>query len=152
MKTSILILPLIMIASAVPALAEIHDVKAPTLEFQTIPFESTRLKEHKVLPYRFYNKMIVSVWDPVLCGQKATDPKVAIQGNKLILNYSLTKAPQNAGECALVSEFQIDNVPNKDLEVYFAGGHEPYIVASMKNCSFYKPFSEERWDCLIPAN
>lgn len=123
----------------------------PTMEFKTIIPEGPSLKEHKVMPYRFYNRMIVSVWDPVACGQKATNPEFSISGNKLILSYSLSKAPENAKQCSLVSEFQIDNVPHKDLEINFSGEHEPFVVATMKKCGFYKPTSDDVWECLAPS-
>lgn len=123
----------------------------PVLEFQTISHNAPPLKEHKILPYRFYNKVIVSVWDPIACGQKATNAEFIIQDNKLILRYSLSTASDHAKQCTLVSEFQIDNAPHKDLEINFAGGQESYIVAKMKRCEFYKPTSEDVWECLAPT-
>ena len=124
----------------------------PKLEFKEIPLQGKMPRaEHKVTPYRLYNKMIVTVWDPVSCGQKAIDPKFSITGNTLALSYSLTPGTPGAKECSLVSEFDVSNLPHRDLEVAFAGGPEPYIVVKLKKCPNYKPTSEDIYECLAPV-
>ena len=123
----------------------------PRLEFRTIPIQGAPSLEHQVTPYRLYDKMVVTVWDPVQCGQKPMNPTFSIQGNKLFLSYALSPAPAGAKSCALVSEFDVLNVPHRDLEVHFAGGPEPYIVTTLKKCPFYTPASDDIWECLAPA-
>ena len=123
----------------------------PSLEFRTIPLEGTPTSEHKVTPYRLYDKMIVTVWDPIQCGQKPVNTAFSIQGDKLFLSYALSKAPKGAKSCTLVSEFDILNVPHRDLVIEFAGGPEPYVVAKLKKCPYSKPISEDLWECLAPA-
>jgi hypothetical protein len=123
----------------------------PSLEFHTIPVEGAPTSEHKVTPYRLFDKMVITVWDPIQCGQKPVNPAFSIQGNKLFLSYALSPAPAGAKSCTLVSEFDVLNVPHRDLEVHFAGGPEPYIVATLKKCPFYKPTSDDIWECLAPA-
>jgi hypothetical protein len=122
----------------------------PSMEFHTIPIQGAPTLEHKVTPYRLFDKMIVTVWDPIQCGQKPVNPAFSIQGNKLFLSYALSNAPEGAKSCTLVSEFDILNVPHRDLEVQFAGGPEPYVVAKLKKCPFSKPKSEDIWECLLP--
>lgn len=124
---------------------------APRLEFRAIPFEGAPVLEHKVTPYRIFDKMIVTVWDPVACGQKPINPAFSIQGNKLYLSYSLTPAVANAKSCTLLSQFDVHDVPHRELEVNFAGGPEPYTVASLKTCPGYKPSTDDIWACLAPA-
>ena len=123
----------------------------PRMEFRTIPFEGAPSAEHKVTPYRFFDKVVVTVWDPVACGQKPVNPTFSIQGEKLHVAYSLTAAGAKATPCTLVSEFDVLDVPNRELVVSFAGGPEPYIVSSMKKCPFYSPSSGDIWECLVPA-
>jgi len=36
--------------------------------------------------------MIVTVWDPVVCGQKPVGPAFSIKGDKLYLSYALSPA------------------------------------------------------------
>jgi hypothetical protein len=123
----------------------------PRLKFVTIPFEGSTTNEHKVMPYRFYDKVVVTVWDPIACGQKPLDPNFSIQGDKLLLSYSLSPAAAKAKPCTLVSEFTVTGVPHRDFEVGFAGGTEPYVIATMRKCPFYKPTSNDIWECLAPA-
>lgn len=123
----------------------------PSLEFRTIPVEGTPISEHKVTPYRLYDKMVVTVWDPIQCGQKPVSPAFSIQGDKLFLSYALSPAPAGAKSCTLVSEFDVLHVPHRDLEVQFAGGPEPYVVAKLKKCPYFSPASDDIWECLAPA-
>ena len=125
--------------------------RAPRLEFHTIPVEGALTSEHKVTPYRLFDKMVVTVWDPVFCGQKPISPAFSIQGDKLFLSYALSPAPSEAKRCTLISEFDVLNVPHRDLVVQFAGGPEPYVVATLKKCPYYKPTSDDIWECLAPA-
>jgi hypothetical protein len=124
---------------------------APTLEFRTIPVEGVLMPDHKVTPYRLFDKVVVTVWDPVSCGQKPLDPKFSIQGDKLFLSYDLTPPLPNAKQCTLVSEFDVLNAPHRDFEVHFAGGPEPYVVAKFTKCPHYSPKSDDIWECLAPA-
>lgn len=124
---------------------------APRLEFRTIPVEGTPVLEHKVTPYRLRDKMVVTVWDPVYCGQKPIDPAFSIQGEKLFLSYALSSAPAEGKRCTLVSEFDVSNVPHRDIQVNFAGGPEPYTVATLRKCPNYSPATEDIWECLAPA-
>ncbi|OIQ68856.1 hypothetical protein GALL_495460 [mine drainage metagenome] len=114
------------------------------------PAQGVSMPGHRVTPYRLYDKMVVTVWDPIRCGQKPTDPAFSIQGNKLLLSYKLSPAQPEAESCTLISEFDVLNVPHRDLEVQFAGGPEPYVVAKLKKCQFYSPVSEDIWECLAP--
>jgi len=123
----------------------------PSLEFRTIPVEGVPMSEHKVTPYRLYDKMVITVWDPIQCGQKPVNPAFSIQGDKLFLSYALSPALAGAKACTLVSEFDVLNVPHRDLEVNFAGGPEPYIVTTLKKCPYYSPTSDDIWECLAPA-
>jgi hypothetical protein len=123
----------------------------PSLEFRTIPIEGAPASEHKVTPYRLFDKMIVTVWDPVSCGQRPVNPAFSIQGDKLFLSYALSPAPSEAKHCTLISEFDVLNVPHRDLVIEFAGGPEPYVVATLKKCPYYKPTSDDIWECLAPA-
>ena len=123
----------------------------PRLAFRTIPIEGVPSTEHKVTPYRLYDKLIVTVWDPVTCGQKPHDAAVSIKGSTVFLSYMLSDAKGEAKACTLVSEFEVTDVPNRDLEIQFAGGVEPYIVAKMKKCPYYTPTGGDIWECLVPA-
>lgn len=123
----------------------------PSLEFRAIPIEGAPAPEHRVTPYRLFDKIVVTVWDPVACGQKPVNPAFSIQGDKLFLSYALSPADPKAKSCTLVSEFDVSNAPHRDLEIQFAGGPEPYVVATMKKCPFYKPSSDDIWECLAPA-
>jgi hypothetical protein len=122
----------------------------PRLEFHTIPVEGAPNGEHKVTPYRLQDKMVVTIWDPIACGQKPVDPTFSIDGNTLSLTYALTPAAKDAKRCTLVSEFDIVNVPHRDFNVRFAGGAEPYSVATMKQCPYYTPSTNDIWECLAP--
>jgi hypothetical protein len=50
----------------------------PKLEFRTIPVEGAPVSGHKVTPYRLYDRMVVTVWDPIKCGQKPLNPSFSI--------------------------------------------------------------------------
>jgi hypothetical protein len=137
---------------AVTVLAQTQGpVKVPRLEFRTIPIEGVNSPDHKVTPYRIFDTVIVTVWDPIACGQKPTDPAFIIEGNKVLLSYKLTAAAPNAKACTLVSEFDLMDAPNRELEVGFAGGPEPYVIAQMRKCPYYTPSSADIWECLTPA-
>lgn len=123
---------------------------APRLEFRTIPIEGADSSVHSVTPYRIYDRVVVTVSDPVACGQKPKDPAMAIEGNRLSLSYKLTPASPVAKACTLISEFVVLNAPKRDLEVSFAGGPEPYVVARMRKCPFYEPKTADIWECLAP--
>lgn len=123
----------------------------PNLEFRTIPVEGAPNLEHKVTPYRIFDKMIVTVWDPIYCGQKPTNPAFSIQGDKLLLSYDLSSAPAGGKRCTLVSEFDVTNVPHRDLEVHFAGGPELFTIATLRKCPNYSPASQDIWECLAPV-
>ena len=123
-----------------------------TMEFQAIPLEGHPLgAAHVVIPYRFYDKIIVTVQDPVICGQKPLNPSFKIEGKDLQLKYELSPPPTGSPKsCFLVSEFSIFNVPHLDLNVNFAGGNEPYIVTKLIKCPYYKPKTEDIYECLVP--
>ena len=142
------------LALSIVAFAELPEsTGVPTLEFRAIPLEGGGgSSEHKVTPYRLFDKMVVTVWDPVACGQKALNPAFSIIEDKLFLSYSLTSAASSAKKCTLVSEFDISNLPHRDIEVNFAGGPEPYTVVKLRKCSFYSPKSEDIYECLAPAD
>ncbi|MGZ5785780.1 MAG: hypothetical protein ACXWJM_07650 [Ramlibacter sp.] len=44
------------------------------------------------------------------------------------------------------------DVPHHDFAINFAGGPEPYVVAQVKQCPFYKPNGDDIWECLAPAH
>jgi hypothetical protein len=95
--------------------------------------------------------MVVTVFDPVVCGQQPVAPRFNFSDKHLTVGYDLT--PSSAGaikSCALVSEFVISNVPHGDFEVDFAGGDEPITVAKMRNCPNYQPKGEDIYECLAP--
>ena len=152
MKKALLLLFGVVSAFIALAFAELPTPGGPpSLEFRTIPIEGAPTSEHKVTPYRLFDKMIVTVWDPVFCGQKPINPAFSIQGDKLFLSYALSPAPSEAKRCTLISEFDVLNVPHRDLVIHFAGGPEPYIITTLKKCPFYKPASDDIWECLAPA-
>lgn len=140
-----------LISSSLAMAALPESTGTPSLEFRSIPLESSGPSEHRVAPYRLFDKMVVTVWDPVVCGQKAFNPTFSIVGEKLMLGYSLTPPAAGAGPCTLVSEFDISNVPHRDMEVHFAGGPEPYTVARLKKCPSYSPKDDDIYECLTPA-
>jgi len=123
----------------------------PSLEFRTIPIEGASNSDHKVTPYRLFDKMIVTVWDPVICGQKPVNPAFSIQDDKLYLSYVLSPASAQGKRCTLVSEFGVSNIPHRDLVVHFAGGPEAYVVATLRKCPDYLPKTDDIWECLAPA-
>jgi hypothetical protein len=152
MKRPFLLLIGVVSTFTTPAFAELPTLGGlPRLEFRSIPVEDAPTSEHKVTPYRLFDKMIVTVWDPVACGQKPISPSFSIEGNRLLLSYKLSPAPAEAKRCTLVSEFDVFNVPKRDLQAYFAGGPEPYTVATLRKCPYHNATSNDIWECLIPT-
>ena len=125
-------------------------VQTPHLTFRTIPVEQASNGEHKVMPYRMFDTLVVTVWDPISCGQRPSDESVQVKGDEIYLTYKLSAPPTEVQSCTLVSEFVVSDLPNQDLNVHFAGGAEPYVVAKMKSCPNYKPNSDDIWECLMP--
>ena len=151
MKRALLVLFGVVLGLTAWAFAELPTPGGPPrLEFHSIPIEGALTLEHKVTPYRLFDKMIVTVSDPVSCGQKPMKPAFSIQGDKLLLSYSLSPASPDAKHCTLISEFDVLNVPHRDLVIEFAGGPEPYVVATLKKCPNYRPHSDDIWECLAP--
>lgn len=156
MKKTLIMLLLLVSALVVLAIAQMPDPSGPvTLEFRTIPVTGVPSSEHKVTPYRLFDKMVVTVWDPVICGQKPVNPAFSIKDDKLYLSYALSPASSHGDslkpDCTLVSEFDVSNVPHRDLEIDFAGGPEPYVIATLKKCPNYHPKSNDVWECLGPS-
>ena len=132
------------------ASAQGTDVR-PHLVFRVIPMQGAFSSEHTVTPYRLYDRLIVTVMDPVTCGQRPLDAAVSIKGNTLFLSYALTDSSGGSRSCTLVSEFEVMDAPNRDLEVNFAGGTEPYVIAKMRKCPGYKPSGDDIWECMVPS-
>lgn len=151
MKTVTVLIGAGLVASSLAVVALPESTGTPSLEFRAIPLEALGPAEHRVTPYRLFDKMVVTVWDPVACGQKAINPTFSIVGEKLMLGYSLTSASPGAARCVLVSEFDVSNLPHRDIEVLFAGGPEPYTIAKLKKCPNYSPKNEDVYECLMPA-
>src|SRR5271165_733818 len=150
MKARILFISLAIVPAAVFA---DPPAGAPTLKFTSIPVvEKIGAGKHEVFPYRIEDKMVIIVVDPIACGQKPIDPKFNLKGNRLTLQYELTKAPAQAGgpPCTAHSTFEINNIPDRELEVAFAGGPEPFTVATMTRCPGNKTTTGDIWDCLVP--
>lgn len=124
---------------------------APTLEFRIIRLDVARSSERRVTPYRLFDKMIVTVWDPIVCGQQPVNPAFSIEGNILALNYSLSPAKTGEQTCTLISEFDISNMPRRDIEIHFADGSESYTLAKLTRCPGYTPKGENVYECLAPA-
>jgi hypothetical protein len=125
---------------------------APSMKFTSIPVsEKIGSGEHKLFPYRAEDKIVVIVVDPIACGQKPVKPSFRIEGNKLLLRYELTQAPAGAAgkDCTAHSTFELDRMPHQDLQVNFAGGPEPFVVANMTRCPNAEPVVDV-WDCLVP--
>ena len=124
----------------------------PSLAFKAIQLENIKDRQHEeVTPYRLFDKMVVTVFDPVVCGQKPVAAEFKFTDKHLTIGYDLT--PSLAGDnksCALVSEFVISNAPHGDFEVDFAGGDEPITVAKMRKCPNYQPKGEDIYECLAP--
>jgi hypothetical protein len=149
MKTRLLMISLAVVSAS--ALAD-APLGPPTMKFTSIPVvEKVGAGEHKIFPYRIEDKLVVIVQDPIVCGQKPLNPKFELKGNRLTLLYELTKAPAgvSASACTAHSTFEISNVPDRELEVAFAGGPEPFTVATMTRCPGAKP-NVDIWDCLVP--
>jgi hypothetical protein len=153
MKTNSLVLlamlsaPLLASAGEIPAPGG-----APHLAFRTVPIDGASSAGRSVKPYRLHDKIIVTVREPVACGQKAVEPDFSLKGDTLSVSYVLTPAAADVKRCTLVSEFAVLNAPHRDLKVRFATGAEPYTVAALQKCPFYTPTSRDRWECLSPAN
>lgn len=135
-----------------PAIAETTPGSAPRLEFTTIPGAIATKLEHRVLPYRIFDRMVVTVEDPIYCGQEALNPRFSIEGSSLLLSYELSATWQMEKNCMLVSQFTVFDVPHRDLAVRFAGGHEPYAVAALGRCPNYGPRADDVWECLVPES
>lgn len=107
---------------------------------------------HQLYPYRIGSRMMVMVHDPIICGQVPNRPHFSIREDQLILQYDLTEAPAgNLGRsCVAYSLFQIENLPDRSLQVSFAGGPEPVSVAQLQRCSSKLARNEER-HCLVPS-
>src|SRR5450631_2122403 len=122
----------------------------PTLKFTTLPMAESAGGGHKLFPYRNEDKLAVIVVDPIACGRKPVNPRYEIKDTHVTLQYDLTKAPDSAGgTCTAVSTFEIDPVPHQELVVSFAGGSEPFVVASMVRCPNSTP-KIDVWDCMVP--
>jgi hypothetical protein len=95
--------------------------------------------------------MIVVVHDPIVCGQRPVAPRLSVQAQQVVVQYELTEAP--AGEaraCVAHSIFKIDDLPDRSLNVAFAGGAEPVSVVQLRRCPSQQPKTDP-WDCLVPA-
>ncbi len=150
MKKSAVMLGFVML-SATGVFAELPvSTGTPSLAFKSIQIDNPSEKlEHKVTPYRLFDKMVVTVYDPVICGQKPTSPAFKISENRLSLSYELVpSAAKTKAQCALVSEFVVSHVPHGDLAVAFAGGPEAYVVVSLRKCPGYQPKGEDIYECL----
>lgn len=125
----------------------------PTMTYKVIQMDNPNGgNEHRVTPYRLLDKMVVTVYDPVVCGQKASNPKFKITPKALQLTYDLIPEKEEGKKnCALVSEFVISNVPHADLAVEFAGGRDKFVVSKMRKCPNYKPTGADVYECLSPS-
>jgi hypothetical protein len=96
--------------------------------------------------------MMVVVHDPIVCGQQPSQPRFAIEGDQVLLQYDLSApaagVPQRA--CVAYTIFQLKDVPKRALQVRFAGGPEPFSVTSLKRCPS-QPAKADPWDCLVPG-
>jgi hypothetical protein len=107
----------------------------PSLNFTSVSVtEKVEITQHKVSPYRAGDKMIVVVRDPIVCGQEVVKPHFTLHGDELVLQYDLTNAPSGeVGSCTELSVFQVNGVPaGQRLQVSFAGGPEPFVLAATK--------------------
>ena len=150
MKKSAAMFGLVML-SVTSVFAELPvSTGTPSLAFKSIQIDNLSEKlEHRVTPYRLFDKMVVTVYDPVVCGQKPTSPAFKLSENRLSLSYAFAPAATNAKvQCALVSEFVISNVPHGDFAVSFAGGPEPYVVVKLRKCPSYQPKTDDIYECL----
>ena len=141
-----------MLVAAVPAFAA--ETAAPTtMKFTSLPIQE-KLGEaaHKILPYRVDDRVVVIVVDPIMCGQKPINPQFAIKAGKISLHYDLTAAPAGSIQpnCTAHSTFDLDNVPNGDFQVDFAGGKEAPHTAQMTQCPGVMP-KHDIWDCMLPV-
>lgn len=126
----------------------------PAMTFREIPiehFSGNSRHEHRIIPYRFFDTMTIIVEDPDACGQKPIKPSFVIENGKLLLSYDLTPSPQGANVCMLISQFEVTGLPHEPLDVAFAGGDEPMTVVKLKQCDFYKPSSDDIYECMAPV-
>jgi hypothetical protein len=153
MKRSSLIfsVALAFLATSEYAMAQ---VGAPTtMKFTSIPIaEKLGEASHKVLPYRSEDRVVVIVVDPIMCGQRPTNPTFAIKDGKISLHYDLTAAPVGSTlpNCAAHSTFDLDSVPHGDFIVEFSGGKELPHTAQMTRCPKTQP-KFDIWDCMVPV-
>jgi hypothetical protein len=126
----------------------------PAMTFREIPIEhftGNSKFEHRIIPYRFFDTMTIIVEDPDACGQKPINPGFVIENGKLLITYDLTQSTKGASACMLISQFEITGLPHEPLEVGFAGGDEPLTMVKLKRCDFYKPVSDDIYECLAPV-
>ena len=138
-----------MVLAAPYALAD-TPTEPPKMTFRAFSAETKILTSDKVTPYRYKDVVLVVVKDSVGCGQKPVKTSFAIKASQIVLHYELTPAPPNAAKCTLGSEFKIENVPDRELNVAFSDGHEAAIVATMQKCPNYNPKTDDVWECLVP--
>jgi hypothetical protein len=50
----------------------------------------------------------------------------------------------------LITQFEISGLPHESLDVAFSGGDEPLTVVKLKKCDYYKPISDDIYECLAP--
>ena len=136
-------------ACLTPAFADTQSTPT-TMKFDSIPVaEKIGAGEHKIYPYRSEDTVLVVVVDPIACGQKPVNPRFQIKGKRLLLRYDLTEAPAGkTSACTAHSTFLLTPVPHTELQVEFAGGHEPFRVAQMTRCPKTQPVFDI-WDCLV---
>jgi len=136
---------------AVPAFADTAS-KPSTLKFNSMPMANgDGTADHRVQPYRYEDRVVVIVVDPMSCSQRPVRPRYEVQGDRLKIGYDLepAKAAGGAGMCAAHSTFEIDGLPHRELSVEFTGGGEPVTVRSMARCPASSPIVDA-WDCLVP--
>jgi hypothetical protein len=147
---------LLLILGALPAAAAMavaQPASAPEpmlLTFHATSMEGITNPERSVKPYRLFDHMVISVSDPVACGQVPSGASATIKGGKLIIRYALSPARTDAQGCTLVSQFDVQAVPRRDLEIDFASGSGRTAVATLTPCPFYHPSAGAAWECLAP--
>lgn len=142
---------LMILATAIPISALAGE---PSMSFREIPIDNysgNSKYQHRIIPYRFFDTMTIIVEDPDACGQKPINPKFVIENEVLLLSYDLTPRPSGANVCMLISQFEVTGLPHKSLDVAFSGGDEPLTVVKLKPCDFYKPVSDDIYECLAPV-
>jgi hypothetical protein len=128
-------------------------IGTPSLTFKAIKIDNAKdRQQEQVTPYRLYDKIVVTVFDPVACSQQPRAPKFKFADNHLTVGYELSPSSSaDAKSCALVSEFIIENAPHGDFDVDFAGGDEPVTVSKLSKCPFYQPKGADIYECLSPT-